>query len=378
MPEDTTPNPMPITAATPTGPIRPGGGKTPERRSLVRRMVALVRRWGRDTFNREQLLASARALAWVAPLTLLIWIYAEREQQAPGTARFQIILKSADPTQVATFISAGEQNVMANLKGPKARLDEAMEKLDPRSGGGPVQIVIEGNRPPGQYEIDILAQIQKDSRLGDAGVTVEDCQPRHVRVDVDSLQEVELDVRPDPLAKFLAAPIFNPPKVRVTLPAALLRGATGEVYAKANLPQLPPGAHSLKAVRLTVEGLTERVAPKPDTVSATVEVGQSDVAFLISSMPVFAVVSGELTQKYFVKHDQFLTNVWVFGPPEKIKALENFTLTPRPQARFQVTADDVGGKRVTRELEYVLPEGIRKRDDAPTTISFEMIAKEAS
>ena len=60
--------------------------------------------------------SSLRALLWVAPLTLLILIYAEREQQASGTARFQIVVKSADPTQIATFVSATYQNVMATLK----------------------------------------------------------------------------------------------------------------------------------------------------------------------------------------------------------------------------------------------------------------------
>src|SRR5204862_8309537 len=105
-----------------------------------------------------------RSLLWVAPLTLLIWIYAEREQQIPGTARFQIAIKSADPTQVASVANANDQNVTATLKGPKARLDEAKERLDPRSSSGPVQILIDGNRAPGQYQIDILAQIQKDLR----------------------------------------------------------------------------------------------------------------------------------------------------------------------------------------------------------------------
>src|SRR5688500_925653 len=100
MADQSTPNlpPRAATAAAPTAPAQPSG-KTSERRSLGRRSSALVRRWARDTFNREQLLSSLRALAWVAPLTLLIWIYAEREQQLPGTARFQIVVKSADPNQ---------------------------------------------------------------------------------------------------------------------------------------------------------------------------------------------------------------------------------------------------------------------------------------
>src|SRR5688572_18150053 len=98
------PSQSPLTMPPAAGaPARPAG-KTAASRSLARRGAALVRRWARDTFSREQLLSSLKALAWVAPLTLLIWIYAEREQQVPGTSRIKIVVKSADETQVARIV----------------------------------------------------------------------------------------------------------------------------------------------------------------------------------------------------------------------------------------------------------------------------------
>ena len=372
----TTPSPA---AAARVGVGVPGVARPPERRALLRRSVALVRRWGRDTFNRESFASSLRSLLWVAPLTLLIWIYAEREQQIPGTARFQIAVKSADPTQVAAFTSLTDQNVMATLKGPKARLDEATEKLDPRSGAAAVQIVIDGNRPPGQYEVDILAQIQKDSRLEGSGITVQDCQPRHVRVEVDALQELELEVKADPQARFLAPPAFDPPRVRVMAPASAIKAAKGEVYAKANLPPLTQGPHTLKSVQVTVEGLNDpKVSVRPGAVSATVEVGQADVAGVISSLPVFPVPTPDVWQNQTIRYNQFLSNVRVYGPPDKIKQLLNFTLKPPPEARFKVTDNDVGGKRVTRDLEYVLPKGLYTGEDAPKQIEFELVPREPS
>ena len=382
MADPTPPDSLPLTkpaGAAARSSARPAA-KPAERRSLGRRSAAMARRWARDTFNREQLLSSLRALAWVAPLTLLIWIYAEREQQVPGTARFQIAVRSADPTQVAGFVNPSDQNVMANLKGPKARLDKALEQLDPRSGGGPVVILIDGNRPPNQYEIDILAQIQKDHRLEQNGITVEDCQPRNVRVDIDALQEVELVVKADPQARYLAPPAFDPPSVKLTAPAAAIRAAKGELYAKANLPPLSPGPHTIKAVPVTVEGLDPKVQPKPSTVSATVEVGQADVPFDIASVPVFPTIAvdQQTLQSYTLRHDQFLSNVRVYGPPEKIRQLETFTLSPRPEAHFKVVDNDLGKQRVTRELRFELPEGIRLADDAPKTITFDLLPREPS
>lgn len=360
----------------------PAGAKQPAQRSMVRRSAALVRRWARDTFNREQVLSSLRALMWVAPLTLLIWIYAEREQQAVRTAQFQIVVKSADPTQVASFAAASDQNIQnvsATLKGPRARLEAATEKLDPRSNAGAVQIVIDGNRAPGQYEVDILAQIQKDYRLEGSGITIQDCTPRQVRIEVDRLEEVELEVKADPQARFLSPPIFDPPTVKVSAPAAAIRNASGGRYAKANLPSLAPGPHTLKTVTVTVEGLGDgKAVPRPATVSAVIEVGQADVRFRIDSLPISPNVAVDL--QAFATHElqfeRFLSNVWVYGPPDKIRELQNGTLTPRPEATFKVADKDLGQQRVVAPIKYDLPEGIRLAEDAPRTITFNLLRKE--
>lgn len=375
MAEPTSPNPVPKSAAAlPAGAPRPA--KPAEHRAVLRRGASLVRRWGRDTFNRESLLSSLRSLAWVLPLTLLIWIYAEREQQADGMARFQIVVRSADPTQVATIVNGSDQNVTAPVKGPRVRLKEALDKLDPRSGAGPVTIVIDGNRTPGQYEVDILAQIQKDYRLDNTGITVQDCNPRHVQVAVDTLQPLELEVRADPQLRVTVPPVFDPPKVSITAPASALKNPKGELYARANLPPLTPGPHSLKSVPLTVEGLGDVKVPiRPPTVSATVEVGQADIDYRIASVPVFPIIAADL-RSFVVKHDLTVANVPVQGSPEKIRQLENGTLTPRPEAYFKVTDADVAAKRGTGELQYVLPEGIRRKDDAPKTIPFELVPRE--
>lgn len=369
----------PKAAAPPAAALtRAAGSKGSERRSIARRTAALVRRWARDTFNREQLLSSLRALAWVAPLTLLIWIYAEREQQAISPARFQIVVKSADPTQVATFVTPSDQNVTATLKGPKARLAAVTEKLDPRSNAGAVHIAIDGNRTPGQYEIDILAQIQKDYRLDGSGITVQDCSPRQVRVDVDALQEIELVVRADPQMRFPTPPMFDPPVVKVTAPAAAIRGAKGELYARANLGTLPPGPHSLKSVPIVVEGLDPKTPVRPPTVSATVEIGQADVQSVIASMPVFPIYALDQQQlkKHELRFEQFLANVPVYGSPDKIKQLESLTLNPRPEAHFKVREADLGKLRVTADLKFELPEGVRLGEGAPKTITFDLPAIE--
>src|SRR2546423_206869 len=115
-----------------------------ERRSLPRRSAAILRRWFRETFNREQLVSSLKSLVWVAPLTLLIWVYAEREQQKDQPAQFQVEVRSGGAGQVARIVDqSGAQaaTVSAVLHGPKARLGEVIDNL---GAGGPVQISIDG------------------------------------------------------------------------------------------------------------------------------------------------------------------------------------------------------------------------------------------
>jgi hypothetical protein len=362
------------------GPVRPAG-KSAASRSLARRGVALVRRWARDTFSREQLLSSLKALAWVAPLTLLIWIYAEREQQVPGTSRIKIVVKSDDETQVARIV--GDDTITATLRGPKARLDEAKDKLDPRSGEGPVQIVIDGNRSPGVHEIDIVAQIEKDYRLAAAGVSVTELDPTYVRVEVDALQEVDLEVTVAPdFEQVLASRTFDPPVVRVTAPASAIQNANakGALRARANLQsqKLAPGRHGPLKVPVTIEGLNDRsVTVRPPAVSATVEVKQAFVTHKIASLPVVADVSGDMMNNHTIRgFPSFLPNITVYGPADRIQQLQAGTATPKPKARFEVSEFDAG-KRVTgRELEYVLPEGIKASEGAPRTIDFELLPKE--
>ena len=78
MPDQPPHNPL-LRSSADAGPA-PVVIRAAERKPNARRWVAVVRRWFRDTFSREQLVSALRSLIWVAPLTVLIWIYAESEQ----------------------------------------------------------------------------------------------------------------------------------------------------------------------------------------------------------------------------------------------------------------------------------------------------------
>src|SRR5687768_9263153 len=79
-----------------------------------------------ETFlSRENWINFLKSLPWVVPLTVLIWVYAEREQLADEPkVTFPIEVRTSDPNRVVTLVSPREKIIMAQLTGPRANLDK--------------------------------------------------------------------------------------------------------------------------------------------------------------------------------------------------------------------------------------------------------------
>src|SRR4051794_17925404 len=96
--------------------------KFPQRRSVVQAWHSAFteHRWWRNTFTRANLLEAVKNLAWVGPLTILIWVWAEREQtQEIVLNDVPVQVMSSDPSR---FVK-GDAHVSLRLKGPQATLD---------------------------------------------------------------------------------------------------------------------------------------------------------------------------------------------------------------------------------------------------------------
>src|SRR5262245_48478591 len=124
---------------------------TYERKSPARSKVgSWFGTWARDTFSREQLVSSFKSFLWVAPLTILIWVYAEREQT--HTQRQQpipIALRAADPKMLVTLLDPADKNLLADLEGSRVQVDLVRSLLVPKDGQAPVTIEIGPEYAPG-------------------------------------------------------------------------------------------------------------------------------------------------------------------------------------------------------------------------------------
>src|SRR3954470_23672127 len=112
---DATPITTPLHAAT--TPSSSTSLKT--RRSPLSYYTSAAKRSFRDAFSKQQLIEAVKAFLWVAPLTILIWIYAEREQLATQkNFPIPVEVRSSDPRQVIEVQFPNDGTVRADLVGP--------------------------------------------------------------------------------------------------------------------------------------------------------------------------------------------------------------------------------------------------------------------
>ena len=86
-------------------------------RQRAHNQFANFKHWVQHALSRDSLMSSFKTLLWLAPLTGLIWIYAEREQvvSLPGQA-ITVGVRSNDPN---TFVRlASDPRVTVRLSGP--------------------------------------------------------------------------------------------------------------------------------------------------------------------------------------------------------------------------------------------------------------------
>jgi hypothetical protein len=350
-------------------------------------------RWHRfaSRFTRENVVSHLKTIAWVIPLTMLIWIYAEREQvDTPEDVAVPFELFSADRSRVVSLKPPQDKNLILKLQGPRAKLSDVVAKL--HGGLLPTGLRIEVPAAGGdlhEYFVDALPLVKNQKIFVDSGVSVLGCQPAKLAVLEDSYVEREAKVvRPPDVTNVVAT--FDPPTVKVKGPLMVLTRAEkapraespgklvlyGDLHDEA---MKPAGHYEPKEVvlRRPPELEDERVSISgPTTIRASVDVRPADKTLLIRSMPVTLDVTDSLWDKYAVTDFKgVLQNVTVTGPPEIIDAMQKPDFEPKPKARVVVTPQDAGDRR-SKPVAWDMPEGVKVIDaDKNRTVEFRLVDK---
>lgn len=360
----------------------------PRRRPAPRRgvrlwldVIASEWRLARKNLTAAHLRSFGRSLMWVIPLTVLIWVYAERNEtftQPNVTARIQV--SQNDPNLVVTVTNPPDQNIVLTLTGPNGGVKNVMAALVPTK---PITID-PGALTPGPNNVKMMDQIQNNPLFVSQGVTVEEVSPAQLSMNVDTLRSESFTVvAPDNL-NLESAPTFAPSTVIVRAPSLLLEqidaGSNGHPTIVADLANLDilntPGDHTVNGVSLIKPWPDNpNVTVLPATVSAKLKVKSADVEWVVPKMAIFVTMPYRDSNLYTVHLDTdtpFMANVNVKGPPAAMKQMQD----PNYSGLWgQIIIDNAhSGVHGEAEVIYNLPPGVVCTDDeAHRTVGYTVV-----
>ncbi len=353
------------------------------RMAINRVRLGSAGRWVRRIFSQDRVAGAAKTLGWVAPLTFLIWIYAEREQiskrQLP--IPMPITVTSADPRMVVTLLRPQDGMILVDLEGPRSQLDSLDQKF---SRGGEVEAVkvVLDKLAKGPREIPTARAVRDDPLFVSRGISVTNCQPPVLQVLVDELEEREMPVAAPSSVTNLESATFEPSKIRVRAPkrawerapADTLMVAYADLASSAELDK--PGERQLTGVRVYVPWLRDEphVTITPNTIKVALEVRQADRQLRLPSVVVYPSGPAFLLRQNRVECPDTITNVTVVGPPDKIALLERSDY-PKPWALLEVRTDDATGSTRRKRLRIMdLPKGVEPvPEDAQREVEFKIV-----
>ena len=320
--------------------------------------------------TRENVISNLKTLAWVVPLTLLIWIWAEREQVQPAPdVAVPFELTSIDPNRSISLKPPQDNNLVLELSGPMARLQELLNRL--RGGTMPQGLKLE---VPTTYAVNqdytlVTMELINNQRIfRDYGVTVQRVQPAHLMVSINELVEREAKVILPPSAKNIIA-TFDPPTVKVRGPRNLLDRAAQNgpergqliVFAAADAMSRVPGHYDLPDIAVT--------APE-DLKDDRVKINDAHTK-----------VRANVDDKYKLDVPRpAVQNVTIIGPPDIIDQMQKPDYEPQPKARLVITATDLAAldERRTKVVQYDLPKGVDvSPEDKKKTVEYRVLDRSA-
>src|SRR5438128_1386638 len=94
----------------------------------------------------QRIIDGIKTFLWVAGITLVIWISAERQQQVPAEfTNVQIQVRSASASRVVTIVEPVSRHIGLSLTGPKASIDQIRDIL---TGARAIELIVPDVYPP--------------------------------------------------------------------------------------------------------------------------------------------------------------------------------------------------------------------------------------
>jgi hypothetical protein len=327
----------------------------------------------RRAFTRQRLIANLKTFLVAAPLTILIWIYAEQQQLVTGKdLPLRISIVSADPAhRVVELVSPPDGELHVTVEGSQSGIDQVRDLMQQTLIDKALQLEIGGAAVNGPTRLTLVTmdQIASNRLFFSHGVTVTGCVPETLVVQQDKLLEEEVPVKAPPDVPGLTKAVFDPPTVKMVGPSQMLeellrRGGLSAVADLASEPSLKePGEHDHIPVHLIP---VENVTIAPDSVMANLWAQQADQSRLVSPVAVFIEAPKWLTDNFKIDYKDVLDQpVTVTGPPGQISLVD--PARPRVIAVLQLANADAGfhGLKAVTFQDVGLPDGVHVKPENP-------------
>jgi len=313
---------------------------------------------------RARALETVKTMLWVVPLTILVWLYAEREQQVPAQnvkAAVRVLPGRAD--QVITDVDP--RVIEIDLRGPRQGLDEVRNDLL-EGRGTPLVIALPADISPGDLRYAIREAIGRSPLLTERRVSLEGVRPSEIRVRVDEKLSVEAPVQGEPA---LGEAVFEPATVVLEGPRSVLESIAPEaLIATADLSRFsasPPGSYGPLPVPVRLKNRPE-VVVQPSTVSVTLTVRQSET-YTLQSVPVWIRLPAQTLSDdklRFVVEQVTLPGIQISGPLEAIDRIRKAEEAGRNEVSvtIELTLEDLTTlgprERQLTRANFRLPENV--------------------
>jgi hypothetical protein len=331
-------------------------------RLYVRAIASESRRFY-HALTRENIASFFKTLMFAAPLTVLIWVYAESEQQVTDAKQpISIEVRSRDPNKIVT-LERGVRSIICDLSGPRSNLDRFKTTL---STSAPIVIELDARQmSAGPEFIPTLDNLRDNSRFRDAGVTIENCDPASLPVYVDTLEKHSLPVKaPLDVPDGLKNASFDPPTVTVSGPSRFVKSLTEVTADISSLPELNvPGVHPSVNVSFQPDP-SGTLVYEPSQVKAILTVAQTDIHAEIQ-VPIWLEMPPLTAKAYDVtlNGSGFLPPLDVVGPPEQIARLERKEVVPH--ALLEIDDANVSNTGSVQLKIEGLPDGVHLAGPPP-------------
>ena len=342
---------------------------------------------GIRAMSRRRFVDSAKTLLIVVPLTLLIWIYAERAQLQQPSVKVTLNFRVTDPTLTATLTEPATGDAMIGLSGPHGQIEQLRTQLDAEAVDHRLQLVLPASEASiGEKSIDLVRLLNDQPSIANSGVTVlkDGTIPSQVRVSVDRLVTRQAAVvKPGNLPQSLENVTFEPAVVMFTGPAPAMDAAFPPDNATVTVDlndvenQLAIVGRNRKLEVPLVLPAGGRVNAKVQRVTMSFDLSSQEIEDTIASVPIEVrrpIGQDGLTKVVIGRGVVVLNNVHIRGPADKVRECVSGT---NPQSRItavlSVNADDRTGRDNSKPVTFInVPAGV-KIEREPYELPFTVV-----